>query len=189
MDRPSKCVQYFYLISDSQVRLQCLLDIASNYGQRFRIKYGVSKTKITRVSAEVDKNYFLDTKPRKMDGEQVKIVDLGQIVSDIRQEQNNIDLKLRNGRGTLFKLLGPAFAYKYLLSPPVKRLSVLSSTFPLNERISEPMCIFQRKVLGSILKLSKTEQNPETKIYQIVKYLMENSCENSRTRPVYIKQL
>ena len=94
-----------------------------------------------------------------MDGEQVKIVDLGQIVSDIRQEQNNIDLKLRNGRGTLFKLLGPAFAYKYLLSPPVKRLSVLSSTFPLNERISEPMCIFQRKVLGSILKLSKTAAN------------------------------
>ena len=39
------------------------------------------------------------------------------------------------------------------------------------------MCIFQRKVLGSILKLSKTEQNPETKIYQIVKYLMEKQLD------------
>ena len=227
------CADDVYLISDNQLRLQCLLDIASNYGQRYRIKYGASKTKITIVGAEVDKNYFLDTKPWTMDGEQVKIVEdnehLGQIVSDVRQEQKNIDLKLRKGRGTLFKLLGPAFAYKCLLSPAVKlhlfRTFVCPilrsglSTFALNERISEPLCIFQRKVLRSILKLSKTAANcaifflcgelpfegklhrdvfsvfysiwanPETKIYQIVKYLMENSCENSRTWSVYIKQL
>ena len=31
--------------------------------------------------------------------------------------------------------------------------------------------------------------NPDTKIYQVVKFLMENSCENSRTWAVYIKQL
>ena len=80
-----------------------------------------------------------------MDGEQVKIVEdnerLGHIVSDIRQELKNIDLKLRNGRRTLFKLIGPAFPYKYLQSLAVKRLSVLSSTSVPNERISEPMCI------------------------------------------------
>ena len=113
-----------YLITDNQVRLQCLLDIASNYGQRYRIKYGANKTKITIVGSEVDKNYFQDIKPWKMDGQTVKIVEdndhLGQIISDVRQEQKNIDLKLRKGRGTLFKLLGPAFAYKCLLSPAVK---------------------------------------------------------------------
>ena len=109
------CADNMYLIADNQIRLQCLLDIASHYGHRYRIKYRASKTKITVVGSEIDKMYFSDTQPWKMDGELVNIAEnnehLGQIVSDLRQEQKNVDLKLRKGRGALFSLLGPAFAY------------------------------------------------------------------------------
>ena len=36
-----------YLLSDKQTKLQAQMDIASHYGQMFRIKYGASKTKVT----------------------------------------------------------------------------------------------------------------------------------------------
>ena len=45
---------------------------------------------------------------------------LGQVVSGTNQIEKNIDLRLTKGRGSLFKLLGHAFAYKCLLSPVVK---------------------------------------------------------------------
>ena len=112
----SDCADDVYLTYDNQTRLQCLLDIASNYGNR----YGGSKTKITIVGSELDKNYFEDILPWTMDGEKVLVVEnnehLGQIVSDIHQEQKNVDLRLRKGRGSLFNLLGAAFAFKCLLS-------------------------------------------------------------------------
>ena len=38
-----------YLMSDSQTKLQSLLDIAEHYGKMYRIQYGASKTKITIV--------------------------------------------------------------------------------------------------------------------------------------------
>ena len=57
----SDCADDVYLISDDQTRLQCLLDIASHYGQRYRIKYGASKTKINVVGSEIDKEYLCDT--------------------------------------------------------------------------------------------------------------------------------
>ena len=59
------CTDDVYLITDNQVRIQCLLYIASNYGQRYRIKYGANKTKITIVGSELDKNSFQDIKPWK----------------------------------------------------------------------------------------------------------------------------
>ena len=229
----SDCADDVYLISDDQTRLQCLLDIASHYGQRYRVKYGATKTKITVVGAEIDKEYFADVKPWKMDGETVQIVEdnehLGQIVSDIRAEAKNVDLRLRKGRGMLFSLLGPAFAYKCLLSPIVKlhfyRTFVCPilrsglSSFALREETQEPLAIFHRKTLRSILKLSKTAancalyflcgelpivgkihrdlfslfysvwNNPDTKIYQVVKYLLSSACDNSRTWSVFLKHL
>ena len=112
----SDCADDVYLITDNQIRLQCLLDIVSHYGLRYRVKYGASKTKITVVGSEIDKSYFSDTLPWKMGGERIKVVEnnehLGQIVSDLRQEQKNVDLRFKKGRGILFSLLGPAFAYK-----------------------------------------------------------------------------
>ena len=169
----SDCADDVYLISDDQTRLQCLLDIASHYGQRYRIKYGASKTKITVVGSEIDKEYFCDTKPWKMDGATVEIVEdnehLGQIVSDVRQEHKNVDLRLKKGRGMLFNLLGAGFAYKCLLSPVVKlhifRTFVCPilrsglSTFSLRAETLEPLSVFQRKTLRSTLKLSKTAPN------------------------------
>ena len=151
------CADDVYLIADNQIRLQCQLDIASHYGLRYRIKYGASKTKITVVGSEIDKMYFSDTQPWKMDGELVNIAEnnehLGQIVSDLRQEQKNVDLKLRKGRGALFSLLGPAFAYKCLLSPVVKlqlyRTFVCPilrsglSTFVLRKNTIEPLSNFR----------------------------------------------
>ena len=93
------------------------------------------------------------------------------------------------------------------------------STFVLRKKTLEPLSIFQRKSLRSILKLSKSAancalfflfgelpiegkvhrdvfsllysicSNPDTKIYQVVKYLMSNSCDNSGTWSVFVKQL
>ena len=100
----------------------------------------------------------------------VKIVTLKAQISDVQQEQKNVDLRLRKGRGSLFNLLGSAFAYKCLLSPAVKLhlyqtfdcpiLRSGLSTFVLRENTLEYLCIFQRKTLRSILKLSKNATNP-----------------------------
>ena len=71
--------------SDDPVKLQSLIDVAANYGSLYRIKYGASKTKITVSGPVIDINYCHDTKPWKMDGQSIKVVEdnehLGQIVS------------------------------------------------------------------------------------------------------------
>ena len=90
-------------------KLQDLLDIASHYGQMYRIKYGATKTKVTVVGSEVDTQYFKDIAPWKMDNEIVKVVEdnehLGQIVSGTDQEGKNLDLRIQKGRNNLFGLL------------------------------------------------------------------------------------
>ena len=40
-----------YPMTDNQTKLQALSDIASHYGQMYRITYGASKTKITVVGS------------------------------------------------------------------------------------------------------------------------------------------
>ena len=168
-----------------------------------------------------------------MDGINISVVEnnehLGQIVSGINQISKNIDLRLKKGRGSLFGLLGPAFAYKCLLSPMVKLhlyrtyicpiLRSGLSSFAIRKTDIEPLSLYQRKVLRSILKLSKNSSitaihfltgqlpiegqihrdifslffniwsNPNTKIYEIVKYLLETSTENSRTWSIFVKYL
>ena len=88
-----------YLTSSSQSKLQALLDIASHYGNRYRIVYGASKTKITVVGSTIDMKYFSDTTPWTMDNERVKVVEdndhLGRIVSEIKQEQKNVDQRIK----------------------------------------------------------------------------------------------
>ena len=222
-----------FLMSDDPVKLQGLIDIAEHYGKRYRITYGASKTKITVSGSEIDRNFYRDTTPWTMDGVSINVVEdnehLGQIVSGSNQTVKNIDLRLKKGRGSLFKLLGPAFAYKCLLSPVVKLhlyrtyacpivRSGLSS-FTLREASLQPLIILQRKTIRSILKLSKTSSipalhfltgelpiegkihrdvfslffsiwaNPNTKINEIVKYLLKMSTENSRTWSIFIRQL
>ena len=109
-----------------------------------------------------------------MDGQVVQVVvdneHLGQIVSNSNQEQKNIDLKLQKGRSNLFSLLGSGFAFKSFLSPvlklhiyrtftcPITRSGL--SSFALRSSQLEPLSIFHRKTLKSILKLSITAPTP-----------------------------
>ena len=222
-----------YLMTDTQTKLQAQMDIAEHYGQMYRIKYGALKTKVTVVGSEIDSIYFYEVTPWVMDGETVQVVEnnehLGQIVSGTNQEEKNVDVKISKGRTNLFGLLGAGFSFKCLLSPVVKlhiyrtytcpiTRSGLSS-FALRSSELEPLALFQRKCLKSILKLSITAptpavhfltgelpiegkihndifslffsvwSNPDTKIYQIVLYLLRNSSENSRTWAIHLRHL
>ena len=86
----------------------------------YRYLQEIAKTKITIVGSEVDMEYFKDTTPWTMGGDTIKVVEnnehLGQVVSGSRQESKNIDLRIQKGRGNLYSLLGPAFAYRCMLS-------------------------------------------------------------------------
>ena len=69
-------------------------------------------------------DYYQDIQPWVMDNLPVSVKEdnnhLGLIVSGNREEEKNIDLKKKKARGALFKLLGPAFSSKCLLSPAVQ---------------------------------------------------------------------
>ena len=55
-------------------------------------------------------NYYQDITPWKMDNLPVSVKEdnnhLGLIISGIREEGQNVDLKIQKARGALFKLLG-----------------------------------------------------------------------------------
>ena len=222
-----------YLMTDKQNKLQELINIAVHYGKMYRITYGASKTKVTVVGSDIDARYFKDVKPWQMDGQVVQVVEdnehLGQLVSNTNQAQKNVDLKLNKGRKNLFSLLGAGFAFKCHLSPilklhiyrtytcPITRSGL--AAFALRSAQIEPLALFQRKTLKSILKLSNGAptpaihfltgelpvegkvhkdifalfysiwSNPDTKIHEIVKYLLKHSDENSRTWSVHVRHL
>ena len=188
---------------------------------------------MTIVGSEVDMKYYSDVSPWKLDGQTVSVTEnndhLGQVVSGVNQEQKNIDLRIDKGRKNLFGMLGPAFAYRCLLSPllkvhlfrtytcPILRSGLYS--FSVRTIDLQPLTIFHRKTLRGILTLSKTSNipalhfllgellmqakihrdifslffcvwsNPQSKIYKIVKYLLENSPENSRTWAIHLRNL
>ena len=154
---------------------------------------------------------------------------LGQIVSGTRQEEKNIDERIKKGRGQLFSMLGPAFAYKCMISPSVKihlfrtfTCPILRSglySFALRTEQMAPLSVFHRKVLKAFLNLSKSAPtpaihfmlgelpmegkihrdmfslffsvwcNPDTKIYQIIKYLLPTSPDNSRTWIINLRHI
>ena len=163
-----------YLTSDSKSKLQALLEIAAHYGQRYRIKYGASKTKITVVGSKIDMLYYSDTTPWIMDGGKVNVVEnnehLGQIVSGLGQEEKNIDQSISKGRKSIFGMLGAAFSYKCHLSPvlkihlfrtftcPIIRSGL--SSFALRTNQLSSLTIFHRKTLKSFLSLSKSAATP-----------------------------
>ena len=188
---------------------------------------------MTVVGSALDMDYYSDVTPWQLDGQRVKVtVDndhLGQIVSGISQEQKNIDLRIEKGRNNIFGLLGPAFAYKCLLSPAVKLHLYRTYTCPilrsglsslsLRTTTLHPLTMCHRKILRGILNLSKSSnisalhfllgelpieakihqdvfslffsvwRNPDSKIYSVVKYLLETSEDNSRTWSVHLKYL
>ena len=59
----SACADDEYLISDSQSKLQALLDIAAFYGKMYRVTYGAAKTKVTVVGSALDMDYYSDVTP------------------------------------------------------------------------------------------------------------------------------
>ena len=161
-------------MSEDQTKLQGLLDIAQHYGQQYRIEYGASKTVISVVGSKQDMNYYKDVQPWTMDGQPVSIKEdndhLGLVVSGQREEEKNIDLKIKKARGALFKLLGPAFSAKCLLSPlvqihlfrifvcPVARSGLSAMT--LRDNHLYPLSSFHRKVIRGFLHLSDRSPIP-----------------------------
>ena len=168
-----------------------------------------------------------------MNNQKVNVVEnndhLGQIISGTRQIQKNVDESLQRGRKSLFSLLGPAFAFKCLLSPLVKihlfrtytcpRIRSGLSSLALRQSHLSPLALFHRKALKGSLNLSKCAptpaihfllgelplegkihrdmlslfygvwSNPDTKVYQIVKYLLSTSSENSTTWAVNLRHI
>jgi hypothetical protein len=229
----SACTDDEYLMTDTQSKLQALLDIAEFYGKMYRVTYGASKTKVTVVGSDADMRYYQDVTPWHMDGQTVTVTEdndhLGQVVSGVCQEQKNVDTRIAKGRKNLLGMLGSAFAYKCQLSPVVKLhlfrtytcpiLRSGLSSFSLRTTLLQPLAIFHRKTLRGILTLSKSSnipalhfltgelpmegkvhrdlfslffsvwENPNSKIYQIVKYLLEHSSDTSRTWSVHLRYL
>ena len=222
-----------YLLTDNQTKLQGLIDIAQHYGEMYRIKYGANKTVVSVVGSKPDMDYFSTIQPWIMDNKKVKVEEdndhLGLIVSGIREEEKNIDQKLKKARGSLFGLLGPGLSRKSRLSPTVKlhlyRVYICPiarsglSAMTLRTNYLNPLSIFQRKCLRGFIHLSDKSPvpalffltgelpieaklhrdifstlyniwlNPQTKIYSLVKYLIENSPNNSRTWSQHVKHL
>ena len=229
----SACADDELLMSDSQTKLQSLLEIADHYGDLFHTKYGASKTKVTVIGSDIDQRYYQELSPWHLKGQVVTVSNdnehLGQIISGTEQEQKNIDLRIQKARNSLFGLLGPAFQFKCLLSPvlkfhifrtyvsPVLRSGL--SSLVIRDSHMKPLAIFHRKVLRGILNFSKSSNvaplhfllgelpiegqihrdvfslffsvwtNPDTKIHQIVKYLLQTSSLNSRTWSIHIRLL
>ena len=229
----SACADDEYLMTDSQSKLQILLDVAEYYGKTYNVSYGAAKSKVTVVGAATDRKYFAELAPWHLDGQTVQVTEdndhLGQIVSGVDQEMKNVDLRIKKGRNSLFSLLGPTFQSKCHLSPLLKLHLVKTyispiirsglSSFSLRTNHLKPLTIFHRKILRGILNLSKSSNipalyfllgempidgqihrdvfslfynvwsNPDSKIYSVVKYLLENSPDSSRTWANHIKFL
>ena len=154
---------------------------------------------------------------------------LGLIISGVREEEKNIDLKIKKARGSLFKLLGPAFSNKCLISPalqihlyrvyvcPIARSGLAAIT--LRSKQLQALEIFHRKIIRGFLQLSSSFPIPalyflsgelpmeakvhrdvfslfhivwsslDTKLFQITKYLLQNSPKNSHTWACHIRNL
>ena len=131
----SGCADDVFLLTDNPVKLQALIDMAEHYGKLYRIQYGALKTKITVSGPDVDVQFYKDAQSWNIAGQPVEVVEnnehLGQIVSGSRQEEKNVDLRIKKSRNIRFALLGPAFSFKCLLSPLVKLHLYRTFVFPL----------------------------------------------------------
>ena len=163
-----------YLLSNSKSGLQASLDIISHYANNYQLKFNADKTKIVVCGSKRDMAYYKETSPWTLCGEKVKVVDnnehLGMIVSSSDEEEKNIDENISKCRSSLFLLLGPAYAYKSLLSPQVQHhvwkvynLPVLLSglhVLPIRPTKIKSLSIFHNNIQQGILKLSKSSPIP-----------------------------
>ena len=111
-------------MTDQQDKLQCILDLASFYGDMYHVRYGADKTKVVISGPEIDRKYYCELKPWVLYGERVEVVEnnehLGQVISGDRQTGKNIDRRIMKGRQALFGLLGSSYKYQCKISPAVK---------------------------------------------------------------------
>ena len=159
-----------YLLSGSPRSLQSALTITSHYGNRYQLRFNASKTKVVVTGSRIDMTYYADTSPWHLDGKTISVVDtnehLGLLVSGLDEEQKNVDENVLKCRKSLFGLLGPAYAYKCLLSPLVQihlwktyNLPALLSglaALPIRPPQMKSLTIFQNKILRGFLKLSNS---------------------------------
>ena len=117
-----------------------------------------------------------------MNKQAITVVDnnkhLGQIVSGSDQEQKNIDERIKEGRQSIFGLLGPAFSYKCHLSPKVKLQIYRTytcpitrsgfSVFSLRPTQLEPLKLFQRKIMRGILHFSSSAPTPQCSLLMLL---------------------
>ena len=163
-----------YLLADSPSGLQALLDIMDHYARKYHLRFNASKTKVVVTGSKSDIAFFKDTKPWRLGGDIVNVVDkndhLGLLVAGIDEEQINVDQNIIKCRNSLFALLGPVFSYRCLLSPLLQThlwrtccyptlLSGLPA-LPIRPSNMKSLQLFQRKVLRGILKLSQTSPIP-----------------------------
>ena len=120
------------------------------------------------VGSAVDRQYYKDIQPWRMDSLPVSVKEdndhYGLILSGYMEEENNIDNKIKKAHGSLFKLMGPAFSAKCLVSPvvqlhlfrtyicPVAR-SGLSGMALRTDHIN-PLSPFHKKIIRGFLYLS-----------------------------------
>ena len=195
--------------------------------------FGPSKMRITVTGPSCDMQFFKDTEPWVIAGNSIPVAidndHLGLIVSGDEEDEKNVEEKFKKGRNSLFALLGPAFAYKCLLSPSLQchlwrtfTSSVMRSglcALPLRHNHTQPLMAFHRKLLRGFLKLSQSSpipalyfllgelplqgrlhldvlslfwsvwSNPESTTYNIVKYLLTMSSDNSRTWSIHLRHI
>ena len=79
-----------YIASDDPRKLQGLIDIVGHYGKRYRLIFGPDKTKVTITGSNHDMQYYEDTKPWSLYGQNLVVSKdnehLGLIVSGTDEE-------------------------------------------------------------------------------------------------------
>ena len=157
-----------YLITDDPVKLQCAISLVEEYGRKYRVSFGRSKTKIIVTGSEADVQYYKDVKMWKMDGETVDVADenehLGLVVTGFHEEQRNVEENISRGRRSLYSLLGPSFSFQSLVNPKVQmyifRMYVSPITLSglgalaIRHTQCQPLQTFHRKIMRGFLHLS-----------------------------------
>ena len=144
---------------------------------------------------------------------------LGQLVSGVSQEQKNIDIRMLGPAFSYKCLISPAVKIHLFRTYTCPIIQNGLSSFSLRTNMIEPLAVFHRKTLKGILNLSKYAstpaihfllgelpiegkihrdvfslfysiwRNPKSKIFSIVKYLLQTAPDNSRTWAIHVKNL
>ena len=163
-----------YILSSSPSGVQAAVNIITHFASRYHLNFNAEKTKVIVTGSKIDMQYFKDISPWTIGGKKIGVYDdndhLGLIVSDLDEEQKNVDANIIKCRNSLFASLGPAFAFKCLLPPSVQvhvwrtcHLPVLLSglpALPIRPPQLKSLTLFHNKVLRGFLKLRSSSPIP-----------------------------